>query len=44
MKVEQIVAACHTGFRSCFYRKWESGNLVTVGEKMFEEEDVYKKG
>jgi phosphoribosyl-AMP cyclohydrolase len=44
IKVEQIVAACHTGFRSCFYRKWESGNLVTVGEKMFEEEDVYKKG
>jgi phosphoribosyl-AMP cyclohydrolase len=44
MKVEQIVAACHTGFRSCFYRKWESGSLVTVGEKMFEEEDVYKKG
>ncbi len=44
MKVEQIVAACHTGFRSCFYRKWESGGLVTVGEKMFEEQDVYKKG
>jgi len=44
MKVEQIVAACHTGYRSCFCRKWESGSLVTVGEKMFEEEDVYKKG
>ena len=43
MKVEQIVAACHTGYRSCFYRKWASGGLALVGEKMFEEEDVYKK-
>jgi len=44
MKVEQIVAACHTGYRSCFYRKWENGGLSLVGDKMFEEEDVYKKG
>jgi phosphoribosyl-AMP cyclohydrolase len=44
MKVEQIVAACHTGYRSCFYRKWENGALVLEGEKLFEEEDVYKKG
>jgi len=44
MKVEQIVAACHTGYRSCFYRKWESSGLALVGEKMFDEEDVYKKG
>ena len=44
MKVEQIVAACHTGYRSCFYRKWASGSLALVGKKMFEEEDVYKKG
>ena len=44
MKVEQIVAACHTGYRSCFYRKWASGGLALVGKKMFEEEDVYKKG
>jgi phosphoribosyl-AMP cyclohydrolase len=44
MKVEQIVAACHTGYRSCFYRKWESGGLALVGKKMFDEEDVYKKG
>lgn len=43
MKVEQLVAACHTGYRSCFYRKWENGSLALIGEKMFEEEDVYKK-
>jgi phosphoribosyl-AMP cyclohydrolase len=42
MKVEQKVAACHTGFRGCFYRKWEDGALKTVGTKVFNEEDVYK--
>jgi phosphoribosyl-AMP cyclohydrolase len=42
MKVEQKVAACHTGFRGCFYRKWEGGELKVVGEKVFNEEDVYK--
>jgi phosphoribosyl-AMP cyclohydrolase len=42
MKVEQKVAACHTGFRGCFYRTWESGELKVVGEKVFNEEDVYK--
>ncbi len=42
MKVEQKVAACHTGYRSCFYRRLEHGDLVTVGEKIFNEEDVYK--
>lgn len=25
-------AACHTGNRSCFYRRVENGSLVTVGE------------
>ena len=42
MKVEQKVAACHTGFRGCFYRKWEDGEFKTVGVKVFNEEDVYK--
>ncbi|UCH33285.1 MAG: phosphoribosyl-AMP cyclohydrolase [Armatimonadota bacterium] len=39
MKIEQIGgAACHTGFRSCFYRKLEDGELEVVGEKVFEPE------
>ena len=42
-KVKQNVAACHTGYRSCFYRKWDGKKLVEIGEKMFNEEDVYKK-
>jgi phosphoribosyl-AMP cyclohydrolase len=38
--VDQKVAACHTGFRSCFYRTWDKGWKV-VGEKIFNEKKVY---
>ena len=41
-KVEQKVAACHTGYRSCFYRKLEGEDLAVVGKKVFEEGDIYK--
>ena len=34
-------AACHTGMRSCFYRKAENGALVEDGEKVFDPEKVY---
>jgi len=41
-KVDQKVAACHTGFRSCFYRKLnEDGELELVGEKVFDPSEVY---
>lgn len=44
MKIEQVGgAACHTGNRSCFYRKLEKGTLVDIGVKMFDPEKVYKK-
>ncbi len=44
LKVEQIGgAACHTGYRSCFYRRWDQGRLITVGEKVFDPEAVYNK-
>jgi len=42
-KVDQKVAACHMGYRSCFYRKIEGEELTVVGEKVFEEGDVYQK-
>jgi phosphoribosyl-AMP cyclohydrolase len=38
--VDQKVAACHTGFWSCFYRAWDKGWKV-VGEKIFDEKKVY---
>ena len=43
IKVEQNVAACHTGYRSCFYRQLQGEAFKVVGEKVFEEEDIYKK-
>jgi phosphoribosyl-AMP cyclohydrolase len=38
--VDQKVAACHTGYFSCFYRKWD-GDWKVVGEKTFDEKAVY---
>ena len=44
LKVEQKGgAACHTGHRSCFYRRLSNGVLETVGELVFNPEDVYSK-
>ena len=38
--VDQKVAACHTGYFSCFYRAWADGWNI-VGKKVFDEKDVY---
>lgn len=35
-------AACHTGYRSCFYRKFKDGSCVVVGQKIFDPKEVYK--
>lgn len=41
-KVEQKVAACHTGYRSCFYQKIaDDGSLRIVGKKCFDPSQVY---
>jgi len=42
--VEQIGAACHEGYRSCFYRKVKRGKLKGVLKKSFKPEDVYRRG
>ena len=43
-KVEQIGgAACHEGYPSCFFRKYENGELKVVGERVFDPAKVYKK-
>ena len=43
LKVEQSGgAACHTGYRSCFYRRLANGKVDVVGQKIFNPEDVYK--
>lgn len=44
MKVQQEGdAACHTGKRSCFFRKIEDDAVVDVGVQIFDPEKVYKK-
>jgi phosphoribosyl-AMP cyclohydrolase len=43
LQVDQLGgAACHTGHRSCFYRKLSGKDFVVVGEKIFNPEEVYK--
>ncbi len=43
LKVEQVKAACHTGYRSCFFRKVnEKGELELVAKKVFEPKKIYK--
>lgn len=43
IKAVQHVAACHTGFRGCFYRRIEKDrSITTIGEPLFTEDEVYK--
>ena len=43
-KVEQLgKAACHTGHRTCFYRRIDGEKLVVDGEKVFDPSVVYGK-
>ncbi len=43
IKVEQKVAACHVGYRSCFYREVSPDGESTrvVGKKIFDADTVY---
>ncbi len=45
VKVRQIGGACHTGYRSCFYRKLKDkkGNVAISGKRIFDPDKVYKK-
>jgi phosphoribosyl-AMP cyclohydrolase len=43
LKVSQVGgAACHTGYRSCFYRRVSNETTEVIGELVFKPEDVYK--
>jgi len=44
-KIEQVGgAACHEGYRSCFFRRLEAdGSLTVIGERVFDPAEVYKK-
>ncbi len=44
IKVDQLGgAACHTGHRSCFYKKIETGSIRVIGEPWFDPAEVYNK-
>jgi phosphoribosyl-AMP cyclohydrolase len=48
IRVEQVGAACHTGRRSCFYRKVETGEggarlSLVDAERLFDPKAVYRK-
>ncbi|MCX5844950.1 MAG: phosphoribosyl-AMP cyclohydrolase [Deltaproteobacteria bacterium] len=43
LKVHQIGgAACHTGYKSCFYRRVINEKTEIIGKPVFKPEDVYK--
>ncbi|MBW1990947.1 MAG: phosphoribosyl-AMP cyclohydrolase [Deltaproteobacteria bacterium] len=45
LKVEQVGgAACHTGYRSCFYRRYTGEGWEVVGQKVFDPKEVYGGG
>src|SRR5499427_10756972 len=44
LKVNQIGgAACHEGYKSCFFRQVNGEQLSVVGERVFDPKQVYKK-
>src|SRR5436309_1183904 len=44
LKVEQVGgAACHEGYRSCFFRRLEGDQVRVIGERVFDPKTVYGK-
>jgi phosphoribosyl-AMP cyclohydrolase len=44
LKVHQVGgAACHEGYRSCFFRQVEGAGLRVVGTRVFDPKQVYKQ-
>jgi phosphoribosyl-AMP cyclohydrolase len=43
LKVEQVGAACHEGYESCFFRRLADGGWQAVGTRVFDPAAVYGK-
>jgi len=44
LKVKQIGgAACHTGYKSCFFKRVEGKSTQIVGKPVFDPKEVYKR-
>jgi len=45
LSVDQVGgAACHTGYKTCFFRQVTAEGLKVVGQRRFDPERVYKTG
>ena len=42
LKVEQQGAACHEGYRSCFFRQWQPHGTEITEPRLVQPSDVYK--
>ena len=42
LQVSQKGAACHEGFRTCFFREVNSAGTSVIGERLVDPNDVYK--
>jgi len=42
--VEQHIAACHLGYRSCFFRELREGRWEVVAEKVFDPDETRVTG
>jgi phosphoribosyl-AMP cyclohydrolase len=40
---QQGGAACHEGYRTCFFRRLRDGELEIVEQKVFDPDEVYRK-
>ena len=44
IRVEQIGgAACHEGYKSCFFRQITPSGMQIIGERVFDPQEVYKR-
>lgn len=45
LKVEQVGgAACHEGYKSCFFRQYTGEGWQVVGTRVFDPKEVYQRG
>lgn len=43
IKVDQVEAACHEGYRSCFFTEVKNDKTEIISDKLFDPKEVYKK-
>jgi phosphoribosyl-AMP cyclohydrolase len=44
LRVEQQGAACHEGYRSCFFREVTTAGVNTIAQRLVDPAAVYQKG